>query len=242
MQKEEGKKQGNWAALSSLGITRFESDQIGDRTMRFTEQQIEQFQTEGWLAVPNFWSENEVTAMRLELDRLKETGKLRNVATDGDGKTHSTTVANLQLCPMWPHSPLFQAMPFAPGIAEALEQLIGGPVLLHLDQVFLKPAGNGVGTNWHQDNAYFQIEDPLKGTALWTAVHAATGPFVLFPASFGRSCTMSETHRATIISGAGRQKKIERSPWSCRREAWSSLPMARHTPLALTSLTASAPV
>jgi len=174
MQKEEGKKQGNWAALSSLGITRFESDQIGDRTMRFTEQQIEQFQTEGWLAVPNFWSENEVTAMRLELDRLKETGKLRNVATDSDGKTHSTTVANLQLCPMWPHSPLFQAMPFAPGIAEALEQLIGGPVLLHLDQVFLKPAGNGVGTNWHQDNAYFQIEDPLKGTALWTAVHAAT--------------------------------------------------------------------
>ena len=111
--------------------------------------------------------------MRLELDRLKSEGKLRNVATDGDGKTHSTTKANLQLCPMWPHSRLFRAMPFAPKVAEAVEQLIGGPVLLHLDQVFLKPGGHGAGTNWHQDNAYFKIDDPLKGTALWTAVHAA---------------------------------------------------------------------
>lgn len=142
--------------------------------MQFTAEQIQQFRTEGWLAIPDFWSESEVTAMRLELDRLKADGKLRNVATDGDGKTHSTTRFNLQLCPMWPHSPLFQAMPFAPKVAEAVEQLIGGPVVLHLDQVFLKPGRHGAGTNWHQDNAYFQIEDPLRGTALWTAVHAAT--------------------------------------------------------------------
>ena len=75
---------------------------------------------------------------------------------------------------MWPHSRLFQAMPFAPKVAEAVSALIGDPVLLHLDQVFLKPGRHGVGTNWHQDNAYFRIPDPLAGTALWTAVHAAT--------------------------------------------------------------------
>jgi len=142
--------------------------------MRLTAEQIEQFQTEGWLAVPDFWTEPEVTAMRVELERLQLNGKLRNVATDGDGKTHSQTKANLQLCPMWPHSALFQAMPFAPKVAEAVEQLIGGPVLLHLDQVFLKPGRHGAGTNWHQDNAYFKIADPLRGTALWTAVHRAT--------------------------------------------------------------------
>jgi len=142
--------------------------------MRFTSEQIERFRTEGYLAVPGFWTDEEVAAMRRELDRLKENGKLRNVATDGDGKTHSQTKANLQLCPMWPHSDLFRAMPFAPKVAEAVSQLIGDPVLLHLDQVFLKPGRHGAGTNWHQDNAYFQIPDPLKGTALWTAVHDAT--------------------------------------------------------------------
>jgi phytanoyl-CoA hydroxylase len=109
------------------------------------------------------------------------------VATDGDGKTHSVTKANLQLCPMSPHSALFRALPFAPKVIAAVRQLIGDPVVLHLDQVFLKPARHGAGTNWHQDNAYFKISDPLKGTAMWTAVHDATlanGTLRVIPGSF----------------------------------------------------------
>jgi phytanoyl-CoA hydroxylase len=153
----------------------------------FTDNQVQQFREHGYLAVPVFWSEREVAAMQAELERLKRDGKLRNVATDGDGKTTSTTKANLQLCPMAPHSDLFRAMPFAPKVAEAVGQLIGDPVLLHLDQVFLKPARHGMGTSWHQDNAYFKIDNPLKGTALWTAVHEATvanGTMRLIPGSF----------------------------------------------------------
>ncbi len=142
--------------------------------MQLTEEQVERFQAEGWLAVPDFWSEQEIKAMRVELERLVQVGKLRNIATDGDGVTHSQTQFNLQLCPMSPHSDLFRAMPFAPKVAEAVGQLIGEPVVFHLDQVFLKPGRHGSGTNWHQDGAYFQIDDPLKGTALWTAVHDAT--------------------------------------------------------------------
>jgi phytanoyl-CoA hydroxylase len=155
--------------------------------MRFTPEQIEQFRTEGYLAVPEFWTAEEISAMRRELDRLKEAGLLRNVATDGDGKTHSQTKANLQLCPMAPHSTFFRAMPFAPKVVEAVAQLIGDPVLLHLDQVFLKPGQHGAGTNWHQDNAYFKIGNPLKGTALWTAVHDATlanGTMRVIPRAF----------------------------------------------------------
>jgi ectoine hydroxylase-related dioxygenase (phytanoyl-CoA dioxygenase family) len=142
--------------------------------MTLTTEQITHFRTEGWLALPDFWGAAEIAAMRAELDRLKAEGKLRNVATDGDGVTHSQTKVNLQLCPMAPHSDLFRAMPFAPQVAPAVSALIGDPVLLHLDQVFLKPGRTGMGTNWHQDNAYFQIPDPLAGTALWTAVHDAT--------------------------------------------------------------------
>jgi len=108
------------------------------------------------------------------VERLKRDGLLSNVATAGDGKTQSQIKANLQLCPMSPHSELFRALPFAPKVQAAIAQLIGDPVVLHLDQVFLKPAKRGAGTNWHQDNAYFHIEDPLQGTALWTAVQAAT--------------------------------------------------------------------
>ena len=155
--------------------------------MTFTDEQIAHFREYGFLAVPHFWEEREVAAMRAELDRLKRDGKLRNVATDGDGKTASTTKANLQLCPMWPHSDFYRAMPFAPRVARAVSQLIGDPVMLHLDQVFLKPGRHGAGTNWHQDNAYFKIDNPLKGTAMWTAVHDATianGTMNVIPGSY----------------------------------------------------------
>ncbi len=155
--------------------------------MRFTEEQVQQFQTQGYLAVPQFWTEEEVAAIRAELERLKRDGLLRNVATEGDGKTHSNVKANLQLCPMNDKSTFFRAMPFAPKVAEAVGQLIGEPVMLHLDQVFLKPARHGAGTNWHQDNAYFKIPDPLKGTAMWTAVHDAhvgNGTLSVIPGAF----------------------------------------------------------
>lgn len=155
--------------------------------MQLKPEQIEQFQTQGYLALPAFWTEREVDAMRRELERLKTAGKLRNVATEGDGKTQSQTSANLQLCPMYPHSTFFRAMPFADKVAQTIAQLIGDPVMLHLDQVFLKPGLHGAGTNWHQDNAYFRIADPLKGTAMWTAVHDATvanGTIHVIPGSF----------------------------------------------------------
>lgn len=154
---------------------------------QFTPEQIAQFKTEGFVAVPDFWNADEVRAMQIELDRLKDEGLLRNVATDGDGKTTSQTRANYQLCPMSPHSRFFRAMPFAEKVIAAVSQLIGDPVLLHLDQVFLKPGKHGAGTNWHQDNAYFKIPDPLKGTAIWTAVHdanIANGTMRVVPRSF----------------------------------------------------------
>ena len=142
--------------------------------MSLSPAQVDQFREQGYLALETFWSPTETRAMQSELDRLVAAGQLRNVTTNGDGKTPATDRLNLQICPIWPQSPLFQAMPFAPQVAETVGALIGHPVLFHLDQIFLKPAGLGVGTNWHQDNAYFRIDDPLKGTAMWTAIHDAT--------------------------------------------------------------------
>lgn len=155
-----------------------------------TAEQVQHFRTEGWVALPEFWDADEVAAMRAELDRLKAEGAIANVATAGDGKTPSATAQNLQLVPLAPWSKLFSAMAFTPKAAEAVTDLIGAPALLHLDQVFLKPGRNGSGTNWHQDNAYFQVEDPFMGTAMWTAVHDATranGTLKVVPRAYGQA-------------------------------------------------------
>lgn len=152
-----------------------------------TQDQVARFRSDGYIVVPGFWNPAEISDMRDELQRLRVLGLLRNVATDGDGTTLSETKQNLQLCPMWPHSRLFQSMPFASRVGSAVGALLGGPSLLHLDQVFLKPASQGAGTNWHQDNAYFKIADPLAGTALWTALHDANmenGALRVIPKAF----------------------------------------------------------
>jgi ectoine hydroxylase-related dioxygenase (phytanoyl-CoA dioxygenase family) len=139
-----------------------------------TDEQVREFKTKGYLVLPNFYGSREVAAIQREVERFKKEGLLRNVATDGDGKTHSTKQRNLQICPMYHKSPLFKALPFDPKVVDVVNRLIGQPAILHLDQLFLKPPGDGMGTNWHQDNAYFKIKDPLKGTAFWVAVHDAT--------------------------------------------------------------------
>jgi len=155
--------------------------------VEITPSQRQFFQEQGYLIVPGFFDAAETAAMRAEVERFKREGLLRNVATEGDGKTPAKTLKNLQLCPMYRHSSLFRALPFVPKIVEAVRRLIGDPVMLHLDQVFLKPGGDGMGTHWHQDNAYFKIADPMKGTAMWIAVHDATlanGTLHVIPGSF----------------------------------------------------------
>ena len=154
--------------------------------MRFSTRQIERFRGDGYLVVPAFYGADEVAALQAEVERFRREGLVRNVATDGDGTTHSTTKANLQLIPLFDKSDLVRALPFDAKVVEAVSQLIGDPFLLHLDQMFLKPARHGVGTAWHQDNAYFRIADPLRGTAMWIAIHDATlanGTLHLIPGS-----------------------------------------------------------
>jgi ectoine hydroxylase-related dioxygenase (phytanoyl-CoA dioxygenase family) len=139
-----------------------------------TNAQVAHFKNHGYTSIPDFFTPREVAALQAEVERFKREGLVRNVATDGDGETHSKTKANLQLIPLYDKSDLLRALPFEEKVTAAVARLIGQPFILHLDQMFLKPAGHGIGTDWHQDNAYFKIADPLKGTAMWVAVHDAT--------------------------------------------------------------------
>ena len=97
--------------------------------------QVAFFREQGYLVVPDFWTPGEISDMRDELARLRSSGLLHNVATYGDGQTPSTTRENLQLCPMWPHSRLFQAMLFASRVGNAIGALLGGAGLGVADTV-----------------------------------------------------------------------------------------------------------
>lgn len=142
--------------------------------MILSSSQIEQFRGLGFTTLPDLFTKREIQAMRVELNRFKQKGLLNNVATDGDGKTASCEKMNLQICPITPKSHFYRAIQFHPRVVASISQLIGEPFVFYLDQIFLKPGKYGVGTDWHQDNSYFKVSDPTKGTAMWVALHDAT--------------------------------------------------------------------
>ena len=157
------------------------------KELPLTADLVAQFKEEGYLILPNFFAADEVNAMLAELERFKREGLGRNVATDGVGETHSQSKINYQIIPLNDKSDLFRALPFAPKVTETVRQLIGDPVVRHLDQIFLKPPKMGAGTSWHQDNAYFRLADPRNGTGMWIALHDATvenGTLHVIPRSY----------------------------------------------------------
>ncbi len=154
-----------------------------------TDAQVAQFRELGYCTVPNFFDARAVRAMQATVSTLVAAGRLRNVATTGDGETASTSVFNLQICPVSPENLLTRALPFAPQVAPAIARLLG-PCAVHiLDQIFLKPARNGAGTNWHTDNHYFTVDQNFAGTGMWIAVHdanRANGTMRIIPGSHRR--------------------------------------------------------
>jgi phytanoyl-CoA hydroxylase len=139
-----------------------------------TDSQIQHFHDYGYTTAPTLFDAVEVQAMRAELERFKREGLGRNVATAGDGVTHTDVEVNYQIIPLNTKSTLFRALPFCPKVVSSISRLIGPSFVRQLDQIFLKPGRTGAGTDWHQDNAYFQSSDPTRGTALWIALHDAT--------------------------------------------------------------------
>ena len=131
-----------------------------------TPDHVSHYKDAGYTIVPGFFAPAETRALKREVDGWVTAGLPRDVSIP-------ETKRNLQLIPLWPHSRLFRAVPFHPKVIETVSALLGDPVVKILDQMFYKPPGDGMGTNWHTDNAYFRIPDPLRGCAMWIAIDDA---------------------------------------------------------------------
>ena len=154
--------------------------------MSLTKTQITQFKQRGFTVAPAFFSATQVCAMQVEVARWLREGLFRDVSTEPQKQQ------NLQLIPLFPRSQLFRSLPFYPKVVEAVGSLIGTPVNKILDQCFYKPPHFGMGTHWHTDNAYFKLPDPLRGTAMWIAIHDCdreNGALKVLPDAYAKEFT-----------------------------------------------------
>jgi phytanoyl-CoA hydroxylase len=188
-----------------------------DELQLLTDEQRRCYERDGYFAIHEFFDAREVAAMVAELERFKREGLGRNVATDGDGTTHSRTRINYQIIPLNDKSTLFRALPYHPKVVSVIRQCIGDPFVRYLDQIFLKPGQSGAGTQWHVDNAYFKIADPTKGIGMWIALHDATianGTMHMLPGvyaeKFEHERDMSSDHHITMrVTDESRVEAVE---------------------------------
>eukprot|EP01084_Bolivina_argentea_P117091 207979_1 len=146
-----------------------------------SQSDVDFFRNEGYLAIENFFNEDEFRAIRAGLIKLRNMGRLANVACEGDGITHTSVPKNLQLCPLSPELPIFKSLPFNTKIGSTMAKLLHDDnineeqdICCYLSQTFWKPPQHGLGTGMHQDNAYFLFDRPHFGTAFWIPIHKAT--------------------------------------------------------------------
>ncbi len=121
-------------------------------------QQLEQYESDGYLLIRNYIPKKTVHELTAELDRLSADKTIRgldNVITEPD----SDEVRSLFNLPQMSH--LFDNIARSNRLLDIVMQLLGGPVYLHQSRINIKPAFRGKSFPWHSDFETWHVEDGL---------------------------------------------------------------------------------
>jgi len=130
-----------------------------------TQAQIDSFHENGFLHIPQLFTEEEITALSLDLDNLIEewaitdqgwTGPWREAYFDEnlDEQVKLTAMHDLHL-----YSAAWARAVTNPKLAQALSQLLGSSVELHHSTMHIKPPQTGHPFPMHQDYPFYEHED-----------------------------------------------------------------------------------
>ena len=78
---------------------------------KITDAHVDEFKSNGFTKINGFWSSLEFGIIEDALEAVFHKGKLKNVATENDGETHTLEDRNLQLYPLMPEHPVFGCLP-----------------------------------------------------------------------------------------------------------------------------------
>ncbi len=120
--------------------------------MRLSEEQLRQFDEQGYLFFPEAFAKEEVAPLRAEADRLFAMDR-EEVVREKDGRTARTAFAAQH------YSELFGRLARHPRLVEPVRQILGGDVYMHQFKVNAKAAFNGDVWQWHQDYGTWSRDD-----------------------------------------------------------------------------------
>ncbi len=141
-----------------------------------TDEQLQQFNSDGFVVGPRVLNDSQLAALRAELSEL--------TVPSHDGcelwyEYHSNESADpnqvlFHALGAWRLRPAFHDILWHSPITVPARQLLGGAVRFWHDQLFCKPAQHGGVVAWHQDFSYWTRTSPMAHLTCWIGLDDAT--------------------------------------------------------------------
>ena len=122
--------------------------------MKLTDDQVRQFDTEGYLFLPEVFSRPEIDVMRAELPAIFAARRPENVR-EKTGDVVRTSFA------VHTYNPVFGALARHPRMVGPVIQLLDGDVYVHQFKINAKAAFDGDQWQWHQDYGTWKNDDDM---------------------------------------------------------------------------------
>lgn len=130
----------------------------------------EKFDRDGFITCVPVLSGRQVARLQVELDEM-----MPECAADGRfyefhiNESGDPDAVVFHALGAWRVSPAFHDLIFLPSLVNAAAALLGGPVRLWHDQIFVKPPRHGGVVAWHQDRSYWTRTWPAAHLTCWIA-------------------------------------------------------------------------
>jgi ectoine hydroxylase len=150
--------------------------------MRLSEEQIAEFDEQGYLFLPNVFDPAEVAVLRTEVPTIFSQAR-DEVWREKDGKAVRTAFA------AHTYNKAFRRLAAYPRMVAPVMQLLGGPVYVHQFKINGKEAFDGDLWQWHQDYGTWARDDLMpEARAMNIAVFLDevtefNGPLMFIPGS-----------------------------------------------------------
>jgi ectoine hydroxylase-related dioxygenase (phytanoyl-CoA dioxygenase family) len=144
---------------------------------KLSNEQIEFWNTNGYLANIKLLDDRQVEHLLRELDEIKEpehsANKLFYEFHSNESKNPDKTL--FHSLGHWRITPGFHDVLWNPAFVVVASQLLGGrAVRFWHDQLFCKPAHHGGVVAWHQDYSYWTRSVPMQHLTCWVGLDDAT--------------------------------------------------------------------
>ena len=149
--------------------------------MRLTEEQIRQFDEEGYLFLPDCFSPEEVAALRLEAVSIYDTDR-PEVWREKSGSPRTAFAAHT-------YNEAFRLLGAHPRLIRPVEQLFGEQLYMHQYKINAKSAFDGEVWQWHQDFGTWHRDDGMPEpramniSVFLDEVTHINGPLMIVPRS-----------------------------------------------------------